>query len=91
MNWINGQVYEGNWNKGQMDGVGKLIYDNGNLYDGEFKQGKRHGTGLFVWAENGSSYKGGWREGLMHGKGTNKNSRGEVRYVHFENGVLKTN
>jgi hypothetical protein len=50
MTWTNGQLYEGHWKDGQMEGQGKITYvkkDESGLdyYYGEFKDGKKSGTG----------------------------------------------
>ena len=55
MTWTDGQIYEGHWKDGQMDGQGKITYvrkesnESGlDYYYGEFKDGKKAGTGTGV-------------------------------------------
>ena len=39
----NGNIYEGNFLNGKMNGQGKMIYVDGREYTGEFKDNKMHG------------------------------------------------
>ncbi len=53
MTWTDGQIYEGHWKAGKMDGRGKITYvrkdrkdESGpDYYYGEFKDGKKSGIG----------------------------------------------
>lgn len=63
-----GEVYQGNFNKDQMDGDGFLCWPDGRIYEGKFEMGKRHGKGKFFWP-NGQVYQGDFQEDLCHGSG----------------------
>lgn len=42
-----GQLYLGDWVKGEMEGHGKLYWDEKRIrYEGDFKGGKFHGRGI---------------------------------------------
>lgn len=37
MTWPNGNVYIGNWNKGKIEGQGKMTWAKGLIYEGNWK------------------------------------------------------
>ena len=39
--WNDGREYNGEWNNGDREGLGTMIYKNGNKYEGEFKKASR--------------------------------------------------
>lgn len=64
----NGCKYEGAWNRGKMEGHGRLLYPNGDVYEGEWKAGSRNGYGKYL-SLNGSMYEGEFKDGKRDGKG----------------------
>ena len=44
--WISGKSYDGDWKRGFMDGIGKLVFEDGAVYQGAFKEGKKNGPGV---------------------------------------------
>jgi hypothetical protein len=65
----NGDVYEGAWQLGKMNGkLGKYEFANGDKYEGDFLGGKRYGTGKYTWSKGGS-YTGSWEEDRRNGFG----------------------
>ena len=51
-----GDVFEGDYIRGQMQGEGKLTQADGSVYVGPWKDGKMHGHGTFVFGKGGSRY-----------------------------------
>ena len=45
-------VYDGEWVKGEMQGMGINYYGNGGKYFGEIKNGLLHGIGTFYYSDN---------------------------------------
>lgn len=63
-----GEVLEGQWRDGLMDGHGIRRSTDGSRYEGAFKAGFEDGEGRLTRA-NGSIHDGSFRRGLAHGKG----------------------
>lgn len=59
--WKNGDVYEGEWNKGKMEGAGIIFTsvgtDKQRFYMGGFQKGKPNGYGKLI-AKNGNTWIG---------------------------------
>lgn len=66
--FLNGDIYEGNFQNGLFDGKGSIFFVNGNSYIGNFVKGIRQGKGKFTWSK-GDSYEGDWVEGQKTGNG----------------------
>ena len=50
MIYKNGDVYIGDWNKGEKHGIGNYFCNKSqNSYEGYWKNGKKHGKGIFIW------------------------------------------
>lgn len=64
-----GEVYEGAWEKDQMTGKGKYLFNSGSTYEGDWKNAKYNGKGTYKWAD-GSAYEGEWSDNIMSGYGT---------------------
>lgn len=45
-----GQIQEGIFKNGKLDGYGRTCYEDGDFYVGNFRHGERHGQGLYVKA-----------------------------------------
>ena len=43
----NGDVYDGNWEKGHREGFGEFFWGDGDHYKGEWKNDFREGKGVF--------------------------------------------
>ena len=63
-----GELLEGTWINGYMEGYGRQIFKNEFEYTGEFKLSKKHGTGTCIW-KCGKIYKGHWQDDIMQGYG----------------------
>ena len=68
LTFIDGNVYTGAFDNGQMHGTGEYIFANGVTYTGAFQYNKITGSGSYSWSD-GSTYVGAVAEGLRHGKG----------------------
>ncbi len=86
MEYLNGEIYEGNWLKKQKNGYGKLIYEDKCKYIGNFKNDKFEGEGEFFW-NNGYYYKGNFKNGLFEGEGLLKSPNGSYYKGNFEKGL----
>jgi hypothetical protein len=64
----NGDLYNGQWKKGEMFGYGVYEFVNGDVYKGAWKNGLMEGRGTYTYA-NGDKYIGAWKDGKMNGRG----------------------
>jgi len=64
----NGDMYNGQWKKGEMNGYGVYEFANGDVYKGAWKKGLMSGRGTYTYA-NGDKYIGAWKDGKMNGRG----------------------
>ena len=69
-----GDVIEGEWRNGLINGQGMYYYlgnnkFKGDKYVGEFKGGNRNGQGIYILA-NGGKYVGEFKDGDKHGIAT---------------------
>lgn len=69
LSWRNGDVFDGDFHRGERTGRGIMKFGNGDSYEGEFLNGLSHGTGTYVW-RNGEVYVGDFRDGQLMGQGT---------------------
>lgn len=53
-----GDLYEGEWQNGQMNGQGIYKYANDDVYEGFYLNGKYHGYGSFKSGDGLNSYIG---------------------------------
>ncbi len=75
----NGNVWEGYFDDGLLDGYGTYTGADGASYSGGFKQGVKDGSGTYKWPD-GDTYVGQFKNGKMHGTGTLTWANGD-RYV----------
>ena len=52
-----GNIYEGEFNRGEMTGKGIYIWRNKQRYEGDFVNGIKHGKGIYIWPD-GFEYNG---------------------------------
>lgn len=43
-----GEIHEGEWENGKLNGYGRIIFSNGDIYEGQFKDHKFHGYGVHI-------------------------------------------
>ena len=63
-----GEVFEGDWVNGALEGSGIHVDAAGDRYEGEFVGGVAQGPGRLM-AKTGEIFSGAFRNGLKHGKG----------------------
>ena len=62
-----GEIYEGQFDKDEINGKGKYIWNNGEEYEGDFVKGIKHGKGIYKWPD-GCKYEGDYNNGIRQGK-----------------------
>lgn len=83
-----GELYEGDWEKGERHGKGTGYDKNGKKHcEGNFVNGRLHGKGI-LYHENGNKrYEGNFVNGFFHGKGIEYYENGNKWYEgNWENG-----
>ncbi|MBF03133.1 MAG: hypothetical protein CMP76_07535 [Flavobacterium sp.] len=86
--FANGEIIEGFFENGKINGVGTHTLPNGNYYIGNFKDGNYDGYGIYSWKSEGVIYYGTWQKGLQNGYGYQlKNSKAVVA-GYYTNGKL---
>ncbi len=83
--WSNGDVYEGDVQRGQREGQGRFTWQNGQVYQGAWHQDLPHGPGRLRFAD-GNVYEGTVASGLPHGPGTYTWATGEVCTAQWTHG-----
>ena len=83
--YSNGDVYEGEFHKGECSGSGVYYYYMSGRYEGDWVDGKYDGYGVETWAR-GSRYRGQYRQGLRHGFGVYRFYTGNVYAGEWSNG-----
>lgn len=81
----NGDIYEGDFSKGEITGKGKYIWSNKEQYEGDFLNGIKHGKGIYKWPD-GIVYEGEYKQGIREGKGKYKWKDGRIFEGMFKNG-----
>ena len=66
----NGDIEEGYWQNGGLQGRGRDINLSGVYYIGEYKEGERNGEGTRYFSTGNKWYEGGWKDGQHYGQGT---------------------
>jgi len=65
----NGEVHEGHWEQGLLEGYGVRSEPRRKaVYSGHFERGRRHGQGVLTIL-NGDTYTGAFERGFRHGLG----------------------
>ena len=82
----NGELYEGEFTKGKINGKGLYIWSNKNVYKGDFVNGIKHGKGKYKWPD-GCEYEGDYNNGEREGYGTYKWKDGRIFTGRFKSGV----
>ncbi|KAJ0518537.1 putative 1-phosphatidylinositol-4-phosphate 5-kinase [Helianthus annuus] len=83
--YSNGDVYEGEFDKGKCWGCGVYYYYMSGRYEGDWVDGKYDGYGMETWAR-GSRYRGQYVMGLRHGFGVYRFYTGDVYAGEWLNG-----
>ena len=80
-----GDIYEGEFEKGNINGKGLYIWSNKEQYKGDFVNGVKHGKGIYIWPE-GNVYEGDYNNGIREGRGIYKWNDGRIFEGMFKNG-----
>jgi len=75
--WIDGSIYEGEYQDDLRHGKGRFLWANGESYEGDYLKDERTGKGVYNWPD-GSFYKGDFLAGKRHGLGTYKSADGTI-------------
>lgn len=79
-----GSSIEGNcFVDGEIEGLGKRIWQSGQIYTGNFHLGEMDGQGTLQGAD-GSVFEGEWRKNKRHGQGTLRFADGSVYEGGFQ-------
>ena len=81
----NGEIYEGEFYRGEITGKGIYIWSNGEQYEGDFINGIKHGKGIYTWPD-GCEYEGEYNNGKREGKGQYMWEDGRIFEGNFKNG-----
>lgn len=84
--WLDGTIYEGDWEGEKMTGKGLIVWPSGAKYEGEFSGSYLHGYGTLA-KSNGSIYKGNWRMNVRHGTGHEKYPNLDIYEGSWREGV----
>ena len=87
---MDGDIYEGVYKDGKLQGYGYVHNDDGDRFHGQFNNGERHGAGTFFYEPDHEIFKfeGLWKNNLRNGPGKVFYSNGKIEDVHYENGHL---
>lgn len=89
MTFASGDIYEGDWANGEMNGQGTMTFAgiDGGSYVGEWHDGKFAGKGVLHFA-SGNRFEGEFKDGKEHGHGTLHYARGKRQKFEgeWENG-----
>ena len=72
MTYSNGDIYEGNWVRNNIEGLGKMIFRDGDVYTGSWVLNNMEGLGEMLFANNGGFYEGNWKNNQYEGQGVLK-------------------
>ena len=79
--------YNGQWDKGWMDGDGVLVFNNGDKYEGTVHENFIDGIGCYTFT-NGNRYEGEFVEGKMNGLGIFQFKKGDRFEGEFVDGKI---
>jgi hypothetical protein len=82
--WLDGDKYDGIWEKGKKKHGHYYWGKTGNAYKGEWKDDKKHGCGVMTWA-NGKKYDGEYKDDKIHGNGVITYTNGNKYDGEFKN------
>ena len=84
-NWK--KIAEGNYEKGNMNGIGMKILEDGTKYEGLFLNGVREGKGIYTFPD-GSKWEGNTIKDKKEGKGILTLKDGSQKEIEYKNDVI---
>jgi hypothetical protein len=63
-----GEIREGFWRNGYLEGHARAFFQNGDFYEGMFAKSQREGKGVYKW-KDGRVYEGDYIDDQRHGHG----------------------
>ena len=87
-NWK--KIAEGNYENGNMNGIGMKILDDGSKYEGMFLNGIIEGKGIYTF-NDGSKWEGNSIKGKKEGKGILTSKEGNQSEVEYKNDIRVEN
>ena len=84
----NGDYYQGDFRRGEVEGLGKFVRLAGSSYEGEWKDSRQNGQGTETWGD-GSVYVGAFVQGKKQGKGCFRWANGASYEGEFWNNHLE--
>lgn len=80
-----GEMFEGEWVNGLLDGKGVHVDIAGNRYEGMFSAGEPNGEGRYL-SRTGEIFEGTFKDGLREGKGKTRLAGGTVYESEWDRG-----
>ena len=80
-----GEIYEGDFNKGKMTGTGTYQFKDKSQYTGEFLDGKMHGKGIITYP-NGTKFDGNFVDNFREGYGEYYKANGQIFKGNYKKG-----
>ena len=81
--------YEGAYENGMRNGIGKMTFPGGDTYHGVWVEGKMNGEGSYTYIKTGDIYSGSWSNNKKSGTGTYSFGADKSMLVgEWENGEL---
>ena len=80
-----GEIYEGDFNKGKMTGTGTYQFKDKSQYTGEFLDGKMHGKGIITYP-NGTKFDGNFVDNSREGYGEYYKANGQIFKGNYKKG-----
>ena len=84
MKFINGDIYEGDFNNNLIEGIGKFKYANGEIYEGDVKNAIKSGKGIMTM-HNGDIYDGEFKDNKKNGFGELTYTSDNVFQMEYDN------
>ncbi len=72
-----GAKFSGHFQKGKINGYGRLVFSDGRIYEGEWKDHYRKGKGVLTFPK-GDVYKGNFNKSKFYGFGTMEYANGDL-------------
>ena len=88
INYIDGDIYEGQYNpnKKVIEGIGTYYFNNGNIYKGNFKENQFEGKGELSYIY-GDKLIGIFNNGVINGKGEIHDANGDKSEGEWKKGL----